>query len=106
MLFLSSMSQDSGNTQQVVSQISQDVLISSLLASIKPLMSIILKDLVNDPNLKRIVINSVVSVLNDKEFRTSLKLLLIELLKDENIRRELRDLVRDVGNPLRILLSP
>ncbi len=81
-------------------------MISGLLASIKPIIEVVLRDLVNDPNLRRIVVNSMVSLLNDEEFRASLKSLIVELMSDEDIRRGLRDLARDVGNPLRLLLPP
>jgi hypothetical protein len=54
----------------------------------------------------KIVISSMISVLNDREFRSSLKSLIIELVRDENVRRELRDFIRDVGNPLRLLMPP
>ncbi|WP_243668260.1 hypothetical protein [Vulcanisaeta sp. JCM 16161] len=66
----------------------------------------VLADLVNDPNLRKIVISSMLSVINDREFRSSLKALIIEILRDESVRRELRDFLRDVGNPLRLLLPP
>lgn len=86
--------------------INQEMLVTGILASVKPLIQVVLADLVNDPNLRKIVISSMLSVINDKEFRSSLKALIIEILRDENVRRELRDFLRDVGNPLRLLLPP
>ena len=92
--------------QQVGQVVNQDLMVGALLSSIKPIIQVVMADLVNDPNLRRIVISSMLSVLNDAEFRKSLKALIIEVLRDENIRRELRDFLRDVGNPLRLLLPP
>jgi|GEM_PF-1012557 hypothetical protein len=92
------------DTQQA--SVGQDMIVASVLASIKPIIQVVLSDLVNDPNLRKIVISSMVSVLNDREFRSSLKSLIIELIRDENVRRELRDFIRDVGNPLRLLMPP
>ncbi len=86
--------------------INQEMLVTGILTSVKPLIQVVLADLVNDPNLRKIVIASMLSVINDKEFRSSLKALIIEILRDENVRRELRDFLRDVGNPLRLLLPP
>ncbi|WP_243666426.1 hypothetical protein [Vulcanisaeta sp. JCM 16159] len=86
--------------------INQEMLVTGILASVKPLIQVVLADLVNDPNLRKIVISSMLSVINDREFRSSLKALIIEILRDENVRRELRDFLRDVGNPLRLLLPP
>ena len=98
-------SNDKPMAQTNVSQvINQEMLITGILTSIKPLIQVVLADLVNDPNLRKIVISSMLSVINDKEFRSSLKALIIEILRDENVRRELRDFLRDVGNPLRLLL--
>ena len=91
---------------QVNQVINQEMLVTSILTSIKPLIQVVLADLVNDPNLRKIVIASMLSVINDREFRSSLKALIIEILRDENVRRELRDFLRDVGNPLRLLLPP
>ncbi len=98
-------SQQDRQVQQSV-PVNQDLIIAGALASIKPIIQVVLSDLVNDPNLRKIVISSMISVLNDREFRSSLKSLIIELVRDENVRRELRDFIRDVGNPLRLLMPP
>lgn len=94
----------SSPNQQQQALPSQDLMVTSILASIKPVIQAVLNDLVNDPNLRKIVVSSMVSVLNDRDFRSSLKLLMIEILRDEDLRRELRDFIRDVGNPLRLLM--
>ena len=100
------MSSNDKPATQINQVINQEMLVTGILTSVKPLIQVVLADLVNDPNLRKIVISSMLSVINDKEFRSSLKALIIEILRDENVRRELRDFLRDVGNPLRLLLPP
>ncbi len=100
------MSSNDKQSAQAGQVINQDMLVAGILSSVKPLIQVVLADLVNDPNLRRVVISSMLSVINDREFRSSLKALIIEILRDENVRREFRDFLRDVGNPLRLLLPP